>query len=137
LLDQFSTRFIFRVGDPKTANITSNLLGEVETLETQQSVSFGANTMRDGVNLNTLDKRRNLILPTEIMNLSNLTCFVKLAGNWPITKLTMQHNKTEIKNSLFAKRSEVENQQQNLQDERQGHHQNEHSEVQDPKDAAA
>jgi type IV conjugative transfer system coupling protein TraD len=104
LLDQFSTRFIFRVGDPQTANVSSNLLGEIETLETSQSVSFGANTMRDGVNLNTLDKKRNLVLPTEIMNLSNLTCFVKLAGNWPIAKLTMQHNKTEIKNSIFIKK---------------------------------
>jgi len=104
LLDQFSTRFIFRIGDPQTANVSSNLLGEIETLETSQSVSFGANTMRDGVNLNTLDKKRNLVLPTEIMNLSNLTCFVKLAGNWPIAKLTMQHNKTKIKNSIFIKK---------------------------------
>ena len=110
LLDQFSSRFIFRVGDIQTAQITSSMLGEVETIETQQSVSFGANTMRDGVNLNTLDKRRNLILPTEIMNLSNLTCFVKLAGNWPITKLTMQHNKTEIKNSILIKKELPQNQ---------------------------
>ncbi|KJV51768.1 type IV secretion-system coupling DNA-binding domain protein [Orientia tsutsugamushi str. Gilliam] len=29
-------------------------------------------------------------MPSEIMNLPDLTCYVKLAGNFPITKLTMQ-----------------------------------------------
>lgn len=93
LLDQFNTKFVFRVGEPKTAEITANLLGEQETTESKQSLSYGANSVRDGVNIDTIERRKQLVLPTEIMTLPNLTCYAKLAGNWPITKLKMQFHK--------------------------------------------
>ncbi|KDO02299.1 DNA transport protein TraD [Rickettsia tamurae subsp. buchneri] len=65
------------------------MFGEQETLETQESLSYGSNTMRDGVNINNIERKRLLILPSEIMTLPDLTCYVKLSGNFPITKLTM------------------------------------------------
>jgi type IV conjugative transfer system coupling protein TraD len=105
LLDQFNTRFMFRVGDQNTAQILSATLGQVETLEVQESLSFGANTIRDGVNLNTLEKKHNLVMPTEIMKLPNLSCFVKLAGNCPITKLTFKYHKPFSKTPAFQKKS--------------------------------
>ncbi|KJW01970.1 type IV secretion-system coupling DNA-binding domain protein [Rickettsia argasii T170-B] len=45
--------------------------------------------MRDGVNMHSLEKRKLLVMPSEIMNLPDLTCYVKLVGNFPITKLKM------------------------------------------------
>ena len=103
--DQFNTRFMFRVGDQNTAQILSATLGQVETLEVQESLSFGANTIRDGVNLNTLEKKHNLVMPTEIIKLPNLACFVKLAGNCPITKLTFKYHNPLSKNLAFQKKS--------------------------------
>ncbi|WP_231965908.1 type IV secretion system DNA-binding domain-containing protein [Orientia tsutsugamushi] len=47
-------------------------------------------TMRDGVNMNNVERKKLLVMPSEIMNLPDLTCYVKLAGNFPIIKLTMQ-----------------------------------------------
>ena len=102
LLDQFNTRFIFRVGDQKTAQMAAQMLGEQEIQETKESLSYGANTMRDGVNISTTERNRALILPTEIMTLPNLTCYVKLSGNWPITKLAMQYNAPNVINQLFS-----------------------------------
>ena len=91
LLDLFNTRYIFRVSDPETAKISANLLGEEETREMQESLSYGANTMRDGVNLNIAEKRRALVIPSEIMKLKDLECFVNFPGPFPVSKLTMKY----------------------------------------------
>ena len=93
LLDQFNSRFIFRVGDDDTANINSRMLGIRESKENMESLSYGANTIRDGVNINTIERQTPLVLPTEITLLKSLECYVKLAGSWPITKLSMDYNK--------------------------------------------
>ncbi len=93
LLDQFNSRFIFRVGDQETAQIAANILGEQESKQMQESLSYGANTMRDGVNINTIERKNLLVMPTEIMNLPNLSCYAKLAGNWHVTKIKLKHPK--------------------------------------------
>ena len=56
-----------------------------------ESLSYGANTIRDGVNINTIERQTPLVLPTEITLLKSLECYVKLAGSWPITKLSMDY----------------------------------------------
>ena len=91
LLDQFNSRFIFRVGDQETAQIAANILGEQESKQMQESLSYGANTMRDGVNINTVERKNLLVMPTEIMTLPNLSCYAKLAGSWPVTKIKLKY----------------------------------------------
>ena len=109
ILNQFGTRFIFRSNDEATAYLSSKLLGQQKIEETQESLSYGANTIRDGVNLNTVEKIETLVMPTEIMNLESLSCYVKLYGNWPITKINMPLNKPIIKNELFiAKKNKLQ-----------------------------
>jgi hypothetical protein len=46
--------------------------------------------MRDGVNINSAEKIKRLVLPDEVKNLPPLTCYVKLCGEYPITKLKME-----------------------------------------------
>ncbi|MCX4084146.1 type IV secretion system DNA-binding domain-containing protein [Rickettsia hoogstraalii] len=89
MLDLFGSKVIFRVSDQQTSYRSALMLGEQEIIETQENLSYGANTMRDGVNMSHLEKRKLLVMPSEIMNLPDLTCYVKLAGNFPITKLQM------------------------------------------------
>ena len=87
LLDLFRTKFFFAVGDNDIADYASKSLGEIEINETKESLSYGSNTMRDGVNINTALRVQRLVLPDEIKNLEPNSCFVKLCGNYPITKL--------------------------------------------------
>ncbi|MFP3034290.1 MAG: type IV secretion system DNA-binding domain-containing protein, partial [Candidatus Tisiphia sp.] len=89
MIDLFGSKFIFRVSDQKTAQSSALMLGEQEIIETQENLSYGANSMRDGVNMHHVERRKLLVMPSEIMNLPDLTCYVKLAGNFPITKLHM------------------------------------------------
>ena len=106
LLDLFNTRFIFRVGDEETARASSNLLGKQEIKEQEEQLSYGANTMRDGVNINTQERSKALVLSTEIMHLEDLSAFVKLQGHWPITKLNMSYKKVRNANKPFIQKSE-------------------------------
>ena len=106
LLDLFNTRFIFRVGDEETARFSSNLLGKQEIKEQEEQLSYGANTMRDGVNINTQERSKSLVLSTEIMHLKDLSAFVKLQGHWPITKLNMSYKKARNANKPFIQKSE-------------------------------
>ena len=46
--------------------------------------------MRDGVNINSAEKIKRLVLPDEVKNLPPLTCYVKLCGEYPITKLKVK-----------------------------------------------
>lgn len=107
ILDQFSSRFIFRCGDKETAEFSAQNLGEQETKETQESLSYGANTVRDGVNLNVTERIKKLVLPTEIMTLNKGCCYVKLAGSYPITKLPMRLNKVKMRHKISMIRQDL------------------------------
>ena len=87
LLDLFRTKVFFAVGDNHIAEYASRSLGEIEIDETKESLSYGSNTMRDGVNINSAIRLKRLVLPDEVKNLSPRSCFVKLCGKWPITRL--------------------------------------------------
>ena len=87
LLDLFRTKFFFAVGDNTIAEYASKSLGEIEIDETKESLSYGSNTIRDGVNINSAIRMKRLVLPDEIKNLEPNSCFVKLCGNYPITRL--------------------------------------------------
>ena len=80
-------------GDSRTAEYASKSLGEKETIDTKESLSYGADSMRDGVNINTQERVKSLVMPTEILNLPTRTCFVRLCGEYPITKLSMNLQK--------------------------------------------
>lgn len=98
LLDLFNTKIFFRSTDPNTTSWISNVLGEAETKEVQENLSYGSNTMRDGVSLSQNNLSRPIVLPTEIMSLKDLECYVKLPGQYPVSKLAMNY-KPSVKNS--------------------------------------
>ena len=61
----------------------SSFFGEVQTRETQEGISYGANEIRDGVNLSSVERTRPSVSPSDILSLKNLEAFLKLPGNIP------------------------------------------------------
>ena len=90
LLDLFNTKIFFRNTDPNTTTWIAKALGDAETTESIENLSYGANTMRDSVNLSQHTQTRPLILPSEIAGLEDLEAFLKLPNALPITKLKMR-----------------------------------------------
>lgn len=89
ILDLFNTFIFFRSTDPQTTGWIAKVLGEKDETEIVENLSYGANTIRDGVSLNQQTHIKPIIIPTEIQNLKDLEAYIKLPGNYPITKLKM------------------------------------------------
>lgn len=59
--------------------------------ESHESISYGAREMRDGVSLSFQSKISPVVTPTAVHSLKPLQAFVKIPGNFPITKIRFKH----------------------------------------------
>lgn len=91
LLSCFNTTVCFRTGSPESAVWAEHYFGCQEVLEMLEGVSYGANDMRDGVTLNQERRKSSVIISSEFRDLPNLEAYLKLPGNFPITKLTFEY----------------------------------------------
>lgn len=80
LLGNLQNKLVLRVTDFKTAEEYSKILGKEEIMEVSENTSMGAEASRDGVALNNKRTPRELVMPSEIIDLPDLVGFVKLAG---------------------------------------------------------
>lgn len=87
MLDLFNTKVFFRCMEPATQQWISKVLGDTEDADPTENISYGANSMRDGVSLSHHTQQKALILPTELSQLEKLEAYVKLPGNYPCTKI--------------------------------------------------
>ncbi len=91
IIGNCSTRIAFAEQDPEIAARISKTFGEREMREFQESISYGAHEMRDGVNLSSHNKVSPVVSATEIQSLDIHQAFVKVPGNLPITKITLAY----------------------------------------------
>jgi hypothetical protein len=69
-----------------------------------ENLSYGANTMRDGVSLASQTRTKPLVLPSEIRTLKDCEAYIKLPWAFPVTKIQMRYKKIE---SLSSEKNEV------------------------------
>ena len=74
----------------RTKNVIFGAIGK----NNQQGISYGANEVRDGVNLTSQTKNISLVSATDIQSLEPNEAFVKLPGNVPIAKIKLKIVKT-------------------------------------------
>ncbi len=91
MLDLFNTKVFFRCTEPSTQSWISKVLGDAEEIEPQENISYGAHSTRDGVSLSHHTRQKPLVIPSELSQLENLECYVKLPGDYPCTKLQMTY----------------------------------------------
>lgn len=98
-----STWVIYRANDPSTAEWASKAFGNVEIIEPNEGVSYGAHEMRDGVSMSAQRKTRPLVMPTEILNLNNLEGLIRIPGEFPSAKFTAKYKeKKQIAECFIA-----------------------------------
>jgi hypothetical protein len=84
---QFSTHLLFRAADPDTAEHASQLLGE-EEIDTASETEGAASKTNHSLSGDL--RTRRLVTPTEMMQLRNLHCFLRVPGPFPITELVLK-----------------------------------------------
>ena len=82
----------------------SEFLGEQEIMESQESISFGAHQMRDGVSLSDQKRKQPLINYTEIMQLPNLSAYLQLPQDFPITKVAFKYLELPVMQMAFVEK---------------------------------
>ena len=108
ILDLFNTKIFFRNTDPTTTAWISKVLGEAETTERIENLSYGAHLMRDGVSLSPQMRTKPLVLPSEVANLKDGEALLKLPGPYPATRLLMTLKRVERKGPGFVERDHPE-----------------------------
>ncbi|MFT3741094.1 MAG: type IV conjugative transfer system coupling protein TraD [Gammaproteobacteria bacterium] len=96
-----NTRFLFRVPDPEIAQWSAKNLGETTLEETQEGISYGTTSHKDGVSIQKIERERSVVPAAEIMRLPDLSCYVRLAGAYPITKLQASYQERVMKHTAF------------------------------------
>ncbi|HUX78538.1 MAG TPA: type IV conjugative transfer system coupling protein TraD [Alphaproteobacteria bacterium] len=100
MLDLFNTKIFFRCTEPSTQAWISKVLGDKEEIEPQENISYGANSMRDGVSLSHHTRQKPLVMPTELSQLKDLEAYIKLPGDYPCTKLQMTYQTPSASNTV-------------------------------------
>lgn len=95
IMDLCATGLYFRNNFRTTTTAISESLGEHEIEETRENISYGAESMRDGISLSKDKHHRKIVLPSEIRNLPDLNAYLKLPGDWPITKIEFNYKSYE------------------------------------------
>jgi len=106
IIGNCATRIAFAEQDPETAARISKTFGEKEMREFQESISYGAHEMRDGVNLSSQSKVSAVVSATEIQSLNPNQAFVKMPGNFPITTIKFSYKAISKISEPFLKKIE-------------------------------
>ena len=101
-----NTRCIFQSNDSDTAKWMSDNIGDIEVSEFKEGLSYGANTIRDGVSVSKQDKVKPILLPSEILNMSRLNLILKMPDNSAV-KAKVKHKKREVIVEPFIKNHEI------------------------------
>lgn len=89
MLNLFNTEVYFRTIESSNRELISGALGEAEESELMESISYGANTMRDGVSNSVQTRNRRLVTATELRHLEDLEAIIQLPQINNITKVKM------------------------------------------------
>ncbi|ENG7912479.1 type IV secretion system DNA-binding domain-containing protein [Acinetobacter baumannii] len=87
IVSTVQTKLILRVTDSVSAERLSKIIGQMEVDEKNMSRSMGVQDGRDGDSFYSQRKERNIVMPSEIMNLPNLVGYLKLVGDYPVAKV--------------------------------------------------
>ena len=98
---------MFAVSDPKTAKYLSDKIGETEYYEAENTLSFGVGDNRDGESLRKTKKTEPLVLKSELMNLPDLTAFVKIPNNPKVMKTKLNYRYYPPLSSSFVIRDDL------------------------------
>jgi type IV secretory pathway TraG/TraD family ATPase VirD4 len=86
-----NTRIFFRTPSFETAQWASKELGESETEEMKENVSYSESAMRSSISITNQRFKQQIISASEVMHLNDLEAFIRLPGNLPVTKVKLNY----------------------------------------------
>ncbi len=81
------TKLLLRVTDGSAAKLLSELMGQAEIDEKEETLSYGLSAQRDGVSVFARRAMRDLVLTSEITTLPDMTGYLVIPGDFPIARV--------------------------------------------------
>lgn len=98
------TKLLLRVTDGAAAKLLSDLMGQAEVDEKEETLSYGLSAQRDGVSVFSRRSMRDLVLTSEILTLPDMTGYLVIPGDYPIARVTYQYQPVEKVAEGFVER---------------------------------
>jgi type IV conjugative transfer system coupling protein TraD len=80
IIGQCATKLILRCQDPETAKHMAEQLGRRQTRRIDETTSYGASSLRDGVGLTPREDLELVALPDQVMNLPKFHGFIRVSN---------------------------------------------------------
>ena len=97
-------RVVLGASDRETAEWYAGALGNREIRRLEEGFSYGASIIRDGVSFSSREKSELIVLPEEILNLRNLTGYIKMAEGFPAARFHMPYHNFDPIAEAFIER---------------------------------
>lgn len=98
-----NNRLIFSVGDHATAERCARSLGKEDIEEKNEGMSLGANETRDGVTIQERRVDRDIVTPSQIMDLPTRFAYLRFGYDAPRAKVEFPYVKYELKSPKIVK----------------------------------
>ncbi|MGE4319334.1 MAG: type IV secretion system DNA-binding domain-containing protein [Deferribacterales bacterium] len=105
IINACSTNAIFGVNDPDTADFLSRKIGDTEYHKALSGMTFGSSE-RNSVNMHRQKVREPLFIPSQIMQLPDLQCYVKFP-NFAGCMTTLKPKSYSVNQEEFKMRSDL------------------------------
>jgi len=107
IFNNANTKITFRIAEPRSTEFISRFFGEREIERERESLTMGTEDYRDGYILGKDRERTPVILASELTNLPDLTCFIKI-GPYPVYKYTISYPLMNKVTEGFVKKSNTD-----------------------------
>ena len=105
--DLCNNKVILQTGGYASAEYYSKILGEIEIEKTTEGISYGANTMRDGVNISSQKERKRVVNPTAITELKVREGYIKFGNTYPVAKIEIPIIEYKTKNAQIIPKNNI------------------------------
>lgn len=85
------TKLLLRVTDGEAASSMAELMGKAEVDETEETLSYGKDSSRDGVSIFARRNLREIVLPSEITRLPDRTGYLNIPGDYPVARVEYEY----------------------------------------------
>lgn len=99
------TKLLLRVTDGTAAKLMSELMGQAEIDEKEESLSYGLSASRDGVSVFAKRNLRDIVLTSEILTLPDMQGFLSIPGDYPIGKVSYDYVPSHQRAEGFIERA--------------------------------
>jgi type IV secretory pathway TraG/TraD family ATPase VirD4 len=98
IIGQLRNKLILACNDPRTGEFMSDLIGKREVRRIEETTSYGANNIRDGVGLAPKDSVEPIAMPEQIQKLATRTGYIlfspgQMGSSFPVSLVTYPYIK--------------------------------------------